>query len=132
MVFEDFQSLKIYSVLITAMKQGNLYQFDKTFFEYQAILLSWGTWLVIERTRLLVIRQLFRKIWVLLEKPSRLTIDTLKRGLRLSVQQEVSNEEVCCMVVNLIDRGYMKGYLSHEKQVLVLSNKSSFPLPNAC
>ena len=36
-------------------------------------------------------------------------------------------EEVECLVANLIYRGYVKGYISHTKKVLVLSKANPFP-----
>jgi hypothetical protein len=101
--------------------------FDSQFVEQEKILIKWGTWLVVERARILVVRQLFRKIWTILDRPSRITIDVFKRGVEVSMNAMVEVDEVCCLVVNLIDKGYMKGYLSHEKQTVVLSNKDPFP-----
>lgn len=36
-------------------------------------------------------------------------------------------EEVECLVANLVYRGYVKGYISHSKKVLVLSKAAPFP-----
>jgi COP9 signalosome complex subunit 12 len=40
---------------------------------------------------------------------------------------DVSIEEAECYVANMIYRGFMKGYISHEKQMVVLSNNNAFP-----
>ena len=40
---------------------------------------------------------------------------------------KLSMEEVECLVANLIYRGYVKGYISHAKRVLVLSKMNPFP-----
>lgn len=37
-------------------------------------------------------------------------------------------DEVECVLANLIFRGYVRGYLSHAKRVLVLSKRDPFPL----
>jgi hypothetical protein len=37
-------------------------------------------------------------------------------------------DEVECILANLIYRGYIRGYLSHTKRVLVLSKRDPFPL----
>jgi hypothetical protein len=39
-------------------------------------------------------------------------------------------DEVECLVANLIYRGYVKGYISHSKRVLVLSKANPFPALN--
>jgi len=36
-------------------------------------------------------------------------------------------EETECLLANMIYKGYMKGYISHEKRMVVLSAKSAFP-----
>jgi len=36
-------------------------------------------------------------------------------------------DEVECMLANMIYKGYIRGYISHEKRVLVLSQKDPFP-----
>ncbi len=35
--------------------------------------------------------------------------------------------EVECILSNLIYKGFIKGYISHEKKILVLSKKVAFP-----
>lgn len=36
-------------------------------------------------------------------------------------------DEIECIVANLVYRGYIRGYLSHTKRVLVLSKTNAFP-----
>jgi hypothetical protein len=36
-------------------------------------------------------------------------------------------DEVECILANLIFKQYIRGYLSHEKRILVLSKKEPFP-----
>ena len=36
-------------------------------------------------------------------------------------------EQVECFLAMVIDSGHMKGYLSHEKQTVVLSKGNAFP-----
>ena len=36
-------------------------------------------------------------------------------------------EEAECYVANMIYRGYMRGYISHEKQMVVLAATNAFP-----
>lgn len=40
---------------------------------------------------------------------------------------ELPVEEVECLLANQIYKGFMKGYISHEKQMVVLSNVNAFP-----
>lgn len=40
---------------------------------------------------------------------------------------DVEEEEAECLVANMIYKGFMKGYISHEKRMVVLSNTNAFP-----
>ena len=40
---------------------------------------------------------------------------------------DVPSEEAECLVANMIFKGYMRGYISHEKQMVVLGNNNAFP-----
>jgi len=40
---------------------------------------------------------------------------------------DVSVEEAECFVANMIFKGYMRGYISHEKQMVVLASTNAFP-----
>lgn len=48
-------------------------------------------------------------------------------ALVISGEAEVSVEEAECLVANMIYKGYVRGYISHEKQMVVLANKNAFP-----
>jgi hypothetical protein len=40
---------------------------------------------------------------------------------------DVSHEEAECLVANMIYKGFMRGYISHEKQMVVLAGTYAFP-----
>jgi hypothetical protein len=42
-------------------------------------------------------------------------------------ESEVDQEEVECIVANLIHQQFIKGYIAHKQQVLVVSKKEPFP-----
>jgi hypothetical protein len=47
-------------------------------------------------------------------------------SLRLK-EIDVSMDEAECYVANMIYQGYMRGYISHEKQMVVLAGTNAFP-----
>lgn len=51
--------------------------------------------------------------------------DTVMRSTPERVEVEV--EEVECLLANMIYKGLMKGYISRERQTVVLSGKEPFP-----
>lgn len=40
---------------------------------------------------------------------------------------DVPLEEAECLVANMIYKGFMRGYISHEKQMVVVANTNAFP-----
>jgi hypothetical protein len=64
--------------------------------------------------------------WVVTGKGNRIGIEVFRTALKIS-GMDVSSEEAECLVANQIHKGYMKGYISHEKQMVVLSNQNAFP-----
>ncbi|KAF9425715.1 COP9 signalosome (CSN) subunit [Podila epigama] len=124
---EKFQDLKhIYAPIVTAIKTGNLRMFDEALVKGGSRLISLGTYLTVERARGVVVRGLFKKVYLAMNKDSKLDISHFKTALWF-VGFEVDDEEVECMLANMIFKGYIRGYLSHEKGVLVLSQKDPFP-----
>lgn len=41
--------------------------------------------------------------------------------------EDMSIEEAECLVANMIYKGFMRGYISHEKQMVVLAKTDAFP-----
>ena len=64
--------------------------------------------------------------WAVSGKTTRISVTDFHTGLRLS-GTDVSVEEAECLVANMIYKGYMRGYISHEKQMVVLANTNAFP-----
>lgn len=54
-------------------------------------------------------------------------ISMFHAALQLHSKEKVEEEEAECLVANMIYKGFMKGYISHEKQIVVLSGVSAFP-----
>jgi hypothetical protein len=64
--------------------------------------------------------------WVASKKSNRIPVANFHSSLRVS-GMDVSFEEAECLVANMIYKGYMRGYISHEKQMVVLANANAFP-----
>ena len=41
--------------------------------------------------------------------------------------KDMSAEEAECLVANMIYKGFMRGYISHEKQMVVIAKVDPFP-----
>ena len=65
--------------------------------------------------------------WAASNKSTRIPIHMFHCAVRV-VGMRVDVEEVECFVANMIYKGLIKGYISHEKQMVVLaSNNAAFP-----
>ncbi|KAI8583585.1 hypothetical protein K450DRAFT_221832 [Umbelopsis ramanniana AG] len=119
----------LYSPLVSAIREGNVRAFDVAMESGYAHLIDRGTFLTIEKARSMVIRTLCRRVYSIMNT-TRISMETFKQALEFA-GLEVDMEEVECMLAVLIFKGYIKGYLSHEKQFVVLSAKDPFPIPSS-
>lgn len=60
------------------------------------------------------------------DKGTRIPISMFHSSLTIS-GIDVSQEEAECLVANMIYKGLMRGYISHEKQMVVLASTNAFP-----
>lgn len=67
-----------------------------------------------------------RNRYLVLGMNTRISIQTFKKALDFE-GLNVDLEEAEWMLANMIFKGYMKGYLSHEKMFLVLGKDNPFP-----
>ncbi|KAG9062806.1 COP9 signalosome (CSN) subunit [Linnemannia hyalina] len=126
-LLEEFPELSaLYRPLALAIKSGNVQLFDEALSIGGSRLIGLGTYLTVERSRGVAVRVLFKKVFTLMDKTNKLNIDQFQKALAF-VGVNVDDEEVECMLANMIYKGYIRGYLSHEKKVLVLSQKDPFP-----
>ncbi|KAK4684132.1 hypothetical protein P7C73_g6068, partial [Tremellales sp. Uapishka_1] len=119
----------LFTPFIDAIKDGNVKEYDERLEWAQPRLVGMSVYLTVERAREVCLRGLFKKAWIASDKSSRIPIETFRIALELH-QVEVDAEEVECMVANMIYRGFMKGYISHEKQMVVLAKNNAFPKLN--
>jgi hypothetical protein len=62
---------------------------------------------------------------MILEQPHLSLVDVAKAFKWLDLPMDL--DEIECILANLIFRGYVRGYLSHTKRMLVLSKSNPFP-----
>ena len=48
-------------------------------------------------------------------------------ALLVAGMEDMAAEEAECLVANMIYKGFMRGYISHEKQMVVLAANNAFP-----
>lgn len=82
--------------------------------------------MLLEKCKTVCYRNLFKRIHYILEKHQILLEDVASAFKWLGMPIDL--DEVECILANLIYRGYIRGYLSHSKRVLVLSKRDPFPV----
>ncbi|KAK4511528.1 uncharacterized protein ATC70_012743 [Mucor velutinosus] len=126
-LFKKFpRARQIYSQLATSIKMGDVKAFNVALTNSESMLIRQGTYFAIEKAESIAIRQLFRKVYLVSGCNTRIPIQTFQKALEFEgINVEI--EEAEWMLANMIYKGYMKGYLSHEKMFLVLSKDNPFP-----
>ncbi|EIN10989.1 hypothetical protein PUNSTDRAFT_112772 [Punctularia strigosozonata HHB-11173 SS5] len=126
-LLQRFSSLnEMFSPFIAAIRLGDLRSFDVALERWELRLVELNLHLMLEKARELCMRSLFRRVWVISQKSTRMPIALFHLALR-SCDLDVPVEEAECYVANMIYKGFMRGYVSHEKQMVVLAATNAFP-----
>ncbi|KAK9902673.1 hypothetical protein WJX75_002119 [Coccomyxa subellipsoidea] len=127
----DKFSLHDYSPIVKAMKEGSVEDLDRCLQEHQIRFIQAGTYLLLEKLKNSVYRRLFRRVALLHkeQEPAKAAQVPLAKFQTALAWQGVDMEmdEVECIVANLIYRKFVKGYISHQHRVAVLSKADPFP-----
>ncbi|KAI5477030.1 cytoplasmic dynein light intermediate chain 1 [Pseudohyphozyma bogoriensis] len=114
----------VYVPFLTACRTGNVAMYDDQLQKAERRLMERGTYLIVERAREVAVRGLMKKAWILHGKGKRMKIDDFRRVYQAgSGDQAVDSDEVECLLANMIHKGTLKGYISHEAQTVVLGLK---------
>ena len=127
-LLQKYSGIAVYRPMIEAVKTGNLAQFDCSLIESERLLIKWGTLLLLERIRLMVARTLFKKVYMIMNNQSVIPVSIFENALSVSMNRKCEPDECIVLMCNMIDSGFMKGYISYEKQMVVLKQDGAFPL----
>lgn len=108
-----------------AVKRGDLHNFNRIMAENQVVFVHLGVYLVLENVRIIVYRNLFRRIF-LIQDTTRLNLNSIQAALE-HLGEDADLEEIECILCNLIYQNKIKGYISHEKKFLIVSKADPFP-----
>lgn len=121
----DKYSLSHFKPLCAAVARGDLRAFNEHKEMYQSLYIEQGIYLIVERAKTIVYRNLFRKIHKILNS-NKMSLRTMEAALT-ALGLEMDTDELECILANLIYQGYVKGYISHKLRFLVVSQKDPFP-----
>ncbi|KAJ7034140.1 hypothetical protein C8F04DRAFT_956763 [Mycena alexandri] len=116
----------VFVPFVNAIRSGDIAGFDRALEDRELRLIELNLLLTIEKARELCLRGLFRRVWVASAKGTRIPLSMFRSALTIS-GIKVSIEEAECLVANMVYKGFMRGYISHEKQMVVLASANAFP-----
>mmetsp|Transcript_19559 Transcript_19559/g.42193 ORF Transcript_19559/g.42193 Transcript_19559/m.42193 type:complete len:402 (+) Transcript_19559:100-1305(+) len=111
--------------LVEGIRTGDLRTFNDGLLRYQNLFIRRGTYLLLEKCKTVCYRNLFKRVHLILGK-SQIHLDSVAKSFKW-LGMTIDLDEVECILANLIFRGYIRGYISHSKRILVLSKKDPFP-----
>ncbi|KAG0167533.1 hypothetical protein DFQ30_005968 [Apophysomyces sp. BC1015] len=121
-----------FSELIYQMKRGNLHAYLAHIDKYFQFFYKTYTYVILrERGRVLVWRSLMRRTWLLTCSPGVghiLLYNDCVKALQYSAKDlTLDLNDMESILVSLITQKYIRGYLHHQKQQVVLSKVNPFP-----
>ncbi|KAJ2787520.1 hypothetical protein GGI15_000651 [Coemansia interrupta] len=116
----------LYGDFVRAAVAGNVGMFDRLLQEKEHDLAAVGTILAVEHVRKVAMRQLFYKIYLIGGRSSRIAFETFKAGLAVA-GLSLETIHVEALLADMIHAGYIKGYLAHDHNLVVLSKQDPFP-----
>ncbi|CAF1469189.1 unnamed protein product, partial [Rotaria sordida] len=87
-----------------------------------------GLLLHIETLYLLAVRNLFRQVWLLMNKENKISIEIFTRAFQWSNHDQTCDQLQCAtLMATLICQNRIKAYISYKHMTVVLSKEDPFP-----
>lgn len=115
-----------YEPFIQYIRKGDLKRYDQLLMEREKELMGKRIYLAIERIRDMCMRNLFRRVFILNQRSTKIPIDQFHIALKhAGLDIEIAETE--CFLANMIYKGFIKGYIHQGRQMVILSVKDPFP-----
>ena len=121
----DYDLTSTFGDIVEGLRTGNLKLFNDGLRANAQFFIRAGTFLLLEKCKVLCYRNLFKRVYLITQK-TQLPLGALTTTFKW-LNVDVDDDEIECILANLIFKGYVRGYISHAKRVLVLSKKEPFP-----
>ncbi|KAK6072868.1 PCI domain-containing protein [Seiridium cupressi] len=138
-LLEAFPKLQnLFLKLAVAVKKGDLRAFDQALAEGEDEFVKRRIYLTLERGRDIALRNLLRKVFIAggfeeakdgqpPVRRTRVPVAEFAAAMKLNGGQAIDTDEVECLLANMIYKNLMKGYIAHERGIVVLSKNGAFP-----
>jgi len=126
----------LYSGLCKAIKRGHLSAVESAIQRHRTSFLRLGLYLLLQKTKLVAYRNLFRTTHRILDAEARMNVSDLVTAVHVSsagsspstaLSSQWEESQVECVLANLIYHKLINGYLSHQHKKLVLAKTNPFP-----
>ncbi|XGW23909.1 hypothetical protein V3C99_005820 [Haemonchus contortus] len=112
--------------VVEAVKEGNLAKLDQALETNEHFFIQCGIFLMLEKLRAITFRTLFKRISTIVGG-NQIPLKAFYTIIQYLGVTDVDEDELECIVANLIAEKKIKGYISHQHQKLVVSKKDPFP-----
>ncbi|VDL82276.1 unnamed protein product [Nippostrongylus brasiliensis] len=124
-LLHKYQLDEFYDV-VEAVKEGNLAKLDQALESNEHFFIQCGIFLMLEKLRAITFRTLFKRISSVIGG-HQIPLKAFFTIIQYLGVNDVDEDELECIVANLIAEKKIKGYISHQHQKLVVSKKDPFP-----
>jgi len=115
-LLEKYQ-LKEYIKISDAIRNGDVKSYNEELEKYEELYISKGVYLVMDKLKLIVYRNLFKKtVKIINPQDARLQMEYFDKALKWQSNEPIDILETECILANLIDKKMMKAYLMHQKE----------------
>lgn len=118
--------LAYFAEIITAVKAGNLHDLEAVLQTNLVSLLNKGIYFLLCDAKQFCQRNLLQKGWLLLDKPSVLSLEELRTILEFGARKKLNDNEVISQVSGLIYKRFLSGTIRLESKELALKS-NPFP-----
>jgi len=118
--------------LIQAVKQGNFTAYNAILNRQQDWFINTGIYMILKKQlESLMFRNLFMRVFNLAKmgKNPMISYYSLLNAFKVAGINDFDLDDVECVAVSLIHKGYMKAFVNNETQLIYLSKKEPFPNP---
>lgn len=119
-------NLEQFSDVAKAVSQGNLKLLEEAVELNESFFVRCGIYLILEKLKVITYRNLIKKVALILNT-HQLPINAFTTAFKWMGDQDMDDNEMQCILANLIYEDKIKGYLSYQHKKLVVSKQNAFP-----
>ena len=120
-------SMQEYSGIIQAIKTGDMKLFEDCKHKNKRKWIRRGIYFVVDNLELILMRRLFKTVWLLGDKQTVVPTELFQKALNLKSQYKFDLLETECLIGNLILKGYLRACVYPEQKKTVFPADKAFP-----